>query len=57
MENIEKIEPVDIQAYIDRAHKMRAEAIRNSFAEFTQLVKGLFSRADRAMTIPRTEQL
>lgn len=51
------IAPENVQAFIDRAHQMRAEAIRASFADFKGAVKGAFVRVAHVFSIPRTEQL
>lgn len=51
------VSPQTIEMYMDRAGKLRAEAIRASFAEFGQAIKGLFTKTNKALTIPRTEQL
>lgn len=57
MANQNNIDPVDMQMYIDRAHEMRAEAIRSSFTEFSRVAKKLFSRLANIWSIPRTEQI
>jgi len=49
--------PEDVQAYMDQASKLRAEAIRGSFVDFRKAVNSLFGRVQHSMDIPRTEQL
>ena len=51
------VKPEDIQMHLDRANKLRAEALRASFADFKVALKSAFDRMTRSLSIPRTEQL
>ena len=51
------VSPQTVEMYMAHARDLRAQAIRSSFVEFGQAIKSLFSTANKAMTIPRTEQL
>lgn len=53
----ESVTPQQIREIRAQAEKMRAEAIRASFVEFTTTIKRGFSALTRAFRIPRTEQL
>lgn len=48
---------IDIQAYVEKAHRMRADYIRASFADFVQTIKKLALRLGQLFQVPRTEKL
>ena len=50
-------DPIDIQAHIEAAHRMRAEYLRASLVEFVQTIKRSLSKLADLFNVPRTEQL
>ncbi len=51
------VSPQAVDDIVERAHQMRAEAIRTSFGQFVGAIKSLFGKVGHAVSIPKTEQL
>jgi len=51
------INPEELQVYMERANKLRAEAIRASFIDLKTTIKITANKVLGAFKIPRTEQL
>ena len=51
------VSPQTIEDIVEKAHQMRAEAVRDSFVDLVRAVKSLFGKASHAISIPKTEQL
>lgn len=45
--NDQYLTPAEVNAYIERAHQMRAEAMRDAFRALGEWVRGLFAGVGR----------
>lgn len=49
--------PETVEAYVRKAHQMRANAIRDSFAAFVASIAAGVSTISHALRIPKTDEL